>query len=31
MPILATAETKLAGEVSFTLRDLLEELKISDN
>ena len=26
--ILATAETKLAGEVGFTLRELLEEIKI---
>ena len=27
--ILATAETKLAGEVTGTLRDLLEEIKTS--
>ena len=29
--ILATAENKLTGEVAFTLRDLLEDLKIADN
>ena len=29
--ILATAENKLTGEVAFTLRDILEDAKISDN
>ena len=29
--ILATAETKLTGEVAFTLRDILEDAKISEN
>ena len=28
--ILAEAETKLSGEVAFTLRDLLEDMKIPE-
>ena len=29
--MLATTETRLTGEVAFTLRELLEDMKISDN